>query len=147
MMVAFRRHTLLPPDDCLNALQVTIPNLTCSALYRCLQLHSISRSPGIASDKSAKQMSKAYSIGYFIDIADVRTAEGKRQLYVDIAAHQSSPSPSSRQSRSTHGSGVPGRLERFSADLNRWGFPAGRFSDSGSVLAKEAGMDGSSLIA
>ena len=37
MVVAFRRHTLLPLDDCLYALQATIPRLTRSALHRCLQ--------------------------------------------------------------------------------------------------------------
>ena len=31
-IVAFRRHTLLPLDDCLDALQSSIPHLTCSAL-------------------------------------------------------------------------------------------------------------------
>ena len=35
MIVAFRRHTLLPMDDCLYALQPTIPHLTRSSLYRC----------------------------------------------------------------------------------------------------------------
>ena len=37
MVVAFRRHTLLPLDDCLYALQSSIPHLTRSALHRCLQ--------------------------------------------------------------------------------------------------------------
>ena len=37
MIVAFRRHTLLPLDDCLYALQPSIPHLTRSALHRCLQ--------------------------------------------------------------------------------------------------------------
>jgi transposase-like protein len=36
IIVAFRRHTLLPLDDCLYALQPTIPQLTRSALHRCL---------------------------------------------------------------------------------------------------------------
>ena len=36
VVVAFRRHTLLPLDDCLYALQATIPSLTRSALHRCL---------------------------------------------------------------------------------------------------------------
>ncbi len=45
MIVAFRRPTLLPLDDCLYALQPTIPLLTRSALHRCLQRHSISRLP------------------------------------------------------------------------------------------------------
>lgn len=43
MIVAFRRHTLLPLDDCLYALQVSIPRLTRSALHRCFQRHGISR--------------------------------------------------------------------------------------------------------
>ena len=33
MIVAFRRHTLLPLDDCLYALQPTIPNLYASSLH------------------------------------------------------------------------------------------------------------------
>ena len=36
MVVAFRKHTLLPLDDCLYALQATIPHLTRSSLHRCL---------------------------------------------------------------------------------------------------------------
>ena len=35
MIVAFRRHTRLPTDDCLYALQPTIPHLTRSSLHRC----------------------------------------------------------------------------------------------------------------
>src|SRR5215218_6916327 len=74
MIVAFRRHTLLPLDDCLYALQATIPHLTRSALHRCLQRHGISRLPNMTGDKAAKQKFKAYPIGYFhIDIAEVRT--------------------------------------------------------------------------
>ena len=45
LIVAFRRHTLLPLDDCLYALQETIPHLTRSLLHRCLQRHDISRLP------------------------------------------------------------------------------------------------------
>jgi transposase-like protein len=37
VIVAFRRHTLLPLDDCLYALQPTVPHLTRSSLHRCLQ--------------------------------------------------------------------------------------------------------------
>src|SRR3954452_8406161 len=37
VIVALRRHTLLPLDDCLYALQATIPHLTRSSLHRCLQ--------------------------------------------------------------------------------------------------------------
>ena len=41
IVVAFRRHTLLPLDDCLYALQPTVPHLTRSTLHRCLQRHGI----------------------------------------------------------------------------------------------------------
>ena len=33
LIVAFRKHTLLPLDDCLYALQATIPHLTRSSLH------------------------------------------------------------------------------------------------------------------
>ena len=36
VIVAFRKYTLLPLDDCLYALQATIPHLTRSSLHRCL---------------------------------------------------------------------------------------------------------------
>jgi transposase InsO family protein len=85
IIVAFRRHTLLPLDDCLYALQATIPHLTRSALHRCLQRHGISRLPETDGDKPAKKRFKVYPIGYFhIDIAEVRTAEGKLYLFVAI---------------------------------------------------------------
>jgi len=35
IIVAFRKHTLLPLDDCLYALQGTIPHFTRSSLHRC----------------------------------------------------------------------------------------------------------------
>src|SRR5690606_25146805 len=76
IIVAFRRHTLLPLDDCLYALQTTLPNLTRSSLHRCLQRHGISRLPEIEGDKPGKKKFKRYPIGYFhIDIAEVQTAE------------------------------------------------------------------------
>jgi transposase InsO family protein len=85
MIVAFRRHTLLPLDDCLYALQPTIPHLTRSSLHRCLQRHGISRLPEVGGDKPVKRRFKAYPLGYFhIDIAEVQTAEGKLYLFVAI---------------------------------------------------------------
>lgn len=85
IIVAFRRHTLLPLDDCLYALQATIPQLTRSSLHRCLQRHGISRLPEVEGDKPAKKAFKSYPIGFFhIDIAEVHTAEGKLYLFVAI---------------------------------------------------------------
>lgn len=85
VIVAFRKHTLLPLDDCLYALQPTIPHLTRSSLHRCLQRHDISRLPEVEGDKPGKKKFKSYPIGYFhIDIAEVQTAEGKLYLFVAI---------------------------------------------------------------
>ena len=55
IIVAFRRHTLLPLDDCLYALQATIPHLTRSSLHRCLQRHGISRLPETEGNKRAQE--------------------------------------------------------------------------------------------
>ncbi|GJE15286.1 IS481 family transposase ISMdi4 [Methylobacterium longum] len=85
VIVAFRRHTLLPLDDCLYALQPSLPHLTRSSLHRCLQRHGISRLPDVEGDKPKRSKFKAYPIGYFhIDIAQVSTEQGKLHLFVAI---------------------------------------------------------------
>jgi transposase InsO family protein len=85
VIVAFRKHTLLPLDDCLYALQATIPQLTRSSLHRCLERHGINRLPEVEGDKPSKKKFDIYPIGFFhIDLAEVRTAEGKLYLFVAI---------------------------------------------------------------
>ena len=86
VIVAFRKHTLLPLDDCLYALQATIPALTRSSLHRCLERHGISRLPETeGGSKPGRKKFELYPIGYFhIDLAEVRTAEGKLYLFVAI---------------------------------------------------------------
>jgi transposase InsO family protein len=85
IVVAFRRHTLLPLDDCLYALQPTIAHLTRSSLHRCLQRHGISRLPDTDGDKPRRAKFKRYPIGFFhIDIAEVRTEQGRLYLLVAI---------------------------------------------------------------
>ena len=85
IVVAFRRHTLLRLDDCLYALQPTIPHLTRSSLHRCLQRHGIARLPDTEGDKPRRAKFKRYPIGFFhIDIAEVRTEQGRLYLLVAI---------------------------------------------------------------
>jgi len=85
IIVAFRRHTLLPLDDCLYALQATIPGLTRSSLHRCLQRHGIGKLPDVEGDKTPRKRFKAYPIGFFhIDIAEVPTEQGRLYLFVAI---------------------------------------------------------------
>ncbi len=94
MIVTFRRHTLLPLDDCLYALQPTIPSLTRSSLHRCLQRHGISRLPDREGDKPAKRRFRAYPIGLLhMNIAEVGTGEGKLYLFPSSRAIRT---PSSR---------------------------------------------------
>jgi hypothetical protein len=83
-MVAFRTHTLLPLDGYLYAL-ATVPHLTRSAWHWCLQRHGISRVPDREGDQPQQKKFKPYPIGYFhIDMAEVRTEEGRLYLVVAI---------------------------------------------------------------
>ncbi len=85
-VVAFRRHTLLPLDDCLYALQATLSGLSRSALHRCFQRHGISRLP-LADEggNEPKKKFKDYPIGYLhVDFAELHTEEGKQYLFVAI---------------------------------------------------------------
>ncbi len=85
MGMASRPPTLLPLDDRRSALQPSIPHLSRSALHRCDQRHGISRLPDSEGNTPAKKKFKTYPIGYFhIDIAEGRTEEGKRYLFVAI---------------------------------------------------------------
>ena len=87
LIVVFRKHSLLPLDDCLYSLQKSIPKLNRSNLYRCLKRHGIQRLPDkdFLSKKRATKKFKKYPIGYFhIDITEIRTKEGKRQMYVAV---------------------------------------------------------------
>ena len=84
-IVAFRKMTELPLDDVLYSLQETMPHLTRSSLQRCLKRHDCSVLPKKQNLSAEKKKFKTYPIGYFhVDIAEVRTAEGKLYLYVAI---------------------------------------------------------------
>ncbi len=85
VIVAFRRKTRLPLDDCLYALQETIPHLTRSSLHRCLKRHGINRLPESESKPAKKKRFKEYPIGYFhLDICHVHTDQGKLNLFVAV---------------------------------------------------------------
>ena len=88
VIVTFRKHTRLPLDDCLYSLQKTIPKLNRSNLYRCLKRHGVQKLPSttpLTHKKITPKKFKKYPIGYFhIDITEVRTKEGKQQMYVAV---------------------------------------------------------------
>ena len=84
VIVEFRRRTLLPLDDVLGCLKDIIPNLSRSALHRCLQRHSISRLPAGETTEKRKRF-KTYDIGYVhIDNAELAHADGKLIMFPAI---------------------------------------------------------------
>jgi transposase-like protein len=84
IVVAFRQKTLLPLDDVLGCLKDTIPNLSRSALHRCLQRHGISRLP-VEETRAQRKRFKTYEIGYVhIDSSELRHADGKLVMFLAI---------------------------------------------------------------
>jgi hypothetical protein len=84
IVVEFRRRTLLPLDDVLGCLKDTIPNLSRSALHRCLQRHGISRLPAGEAAHKHKRF-KTYEIGYVhMDSCELRHADGKLVMFLAI---------------------------------------------------------------
>jgi hypothetical protein len=53
------KHTLLPFDDCLYALQATVPHLSRSSLHRSFQRHGIARLPETEGVKPGKKKFRA----------------------------------------------------------------------------------------
>lgn len=84
MVVAFRQKTLLPLDDVLGCLRDTIPNLSRSALHRCLQRHGISRLP-VEAVKDQRKRFKTNEICYIhINSCELRHADGKLIMFLAI---------------------------------------------------------------
>ena len=84
IVVAFRQKTLLPLDDVLGCLRDTIPNLSRSALHRCLQRHGISRLP-VEAVKDQRKRFKTYEIGYVhIDSCELHHADGELVMFLAI---------------------------------------------------------------
>ena len=100
--VAFRRHTLLPLDDCLYALQATIPHRARSSLHRCLQRHGINRLPELDGDEPKRSRFKVYPPGSFhIDIAESTSPRCTRRRAGCTCSWPSIARPSSPSSRCT----------------------------------------------
>jgi len=84
IVAAFRQKTLLPLDDVRGCLRGAIPNLSRSALHRCLQRHGISRLP-VEETKDKRKRFKTYEIGYVhIDSCELRHADGELIMFLAI---------------------------------------------------------------
>ena len=94
VIVAFRRHTLPPLDDCLYALQPTIPHLTRSSLHRCLQRHGVRGCP--RSKARPRPSGSSRPIRSAISISTSRRFEPPRASSISL-----SPSTGPRSSPSS----------------------------------------------
>ena len=85
VIVEFGRRTLLPLDDVMGCLRESIPKLTRSSLHRCFQRHSISRLPANEIKTTGRGEFAPTKMGYVhIDIAELRLAEGKLNMFLAI---------------------------------------------------------------
>ncbi|VVC35024.1 Hypothetical protein CINCED_3A017453 [Cinara cedri] len=62
IIVTFRKHILLPLDNCLYSLRAIIPCLTRSSLHHCLQRHGISILSDVEGEIKAKKKFKLFLI-------------------------------------------------------------------------------------
>jgi hypothetical protein len=84
-VVELRRRTLLPLDDILGCLRQTIPQLSRSALHRCLVRHGISRLPRSDEKDSRRGRFPDTPPGYVhIDSCELRLAQGKVHMFLAI---------------------------------------------------------------
>ena len=84
LIIAFRKSTQLPLDDCYDGLIREIPHLTRSNLYRCLYRYGLSVLPKERATKEKKKF-KSYDIGFMhVDITEVRIEDRKLYIYVAI---------------------------------------------------------------
>ena len=83
MCLAFRKATLLPLDDCLYALQLSLPHLTRATLHRLYRRHGISRLSDVDSPLVARFVTQAHIPGdFYLNVAPVRTGDGIVNIYV-----------------------------------------------------------------
>ena len=86
----FHKHTLLPLDElasmpCRQQCRISDPVRSLMQSVPLKRPRDSARLPEIAGDKVAKNTILFYPIGYFhLDIAEVRTEEGKLYLFVAI---------------------------------------------------------------
>ncbi len=85
VVVELRRRTLLPLDDVLGCLRESIPQLSRSALHRCLVRYGISRLPCSEEKDSRRGRFPDTPIGYVhIDSSELRLAQGKLHMFLAI---------------------------------------------------------------
>lgn len=84
VVVEFRQRTMMPLDNMLGHLLDYFPQLTRSALHRCLVRHGISQAPKSGAIAKRGKFDKT-EMGYLhIDSSELRLESGKQHLFVAI---------------------------------------------------------------
>ena len=84
IVVLFRRQTRLSLDDCLYALQGSIPNLSRASLYRCFRRHEAGSLSSTSVQTSGAKKSDS-SIGCFsIGVIPVQAKDGVGDLFIAL---------------------------------------------------------------
>ena len=84
-VVELRRRALLPLDDMLGCLRERMPQLSRSALHRCLVRHGISRLPRSQDKACRRGRFPDTPLGYVhIDSSELRLAQGKLHMFLAI---------------------------------------------------------------
>ena len=84
MVVEFRQRTMMPLDDMLGHLLDYFPQLSRSALHRCLVRHGINQAPKSETTAKRGKFDKT-EMGYLhIDSSELRLESGKQHLFVAI---------------------------------------------------------------
>jgi transposase len=85
LVILFRKQTLLSLDDCLYALQPSIPNLTRSSMYRCFQRHGVdSLSTTTSLNGSARGFADEAIGCFFVGVISIEALDGKGQLFIAL---------------------------------------------------------------
>lgn len=80
MCVGFRKHALLPLDDCLYALQIQFPHLSRATLHRIFRKHGIGQLPRLDTGRAP--------LGeFYLDSSAVRTGEGLAAMFFAFDRH------------------------------------------------------------
>jgi transposase-like protein len=85
IIILFRRQTLLSLDDCLYALQPSIPTLSRSSLYRCFRRHKLNSLSAISNLAPAAKRCANPSLGcFFIGVIPIEAIDGRGELFIGL---------------------------------------------------------------
>ena len=112
IIVIFRLYTLLPLDDCLYALQPSIPDLTRSSLHSCFQRHGICAAQGRERQPKRTKVQVLSRLATSTSIWPKRTEKGELYMFVAIDGPSSWSTPNLQKAANGDTRRLPDRLTK-----------------------------------